>query len=132
MKHVKKILLGEDNVLIAQLYQTALTHNGFSVQMAFDGKEVMTYLNEHEQRPDLLLLDLLMPKLNGYDIIKQVKQDPTLKHIPIVVLTNLSDQRDAEHALELGASVYMVKSQYTPMEMVTKIKEVLADPAYDN
>lgn len=131
MNHVKSILLAEDNVLIAQLYQTALTAYGFSVQMAFDGEEVMTHLNGNKQHPDLLLLDLLMPKLNGYDIIKRVKHDPALKNIPIVVLTNLSDKHDAEQVLELGAVLYMVKSDCTPIQMVMKIKEVLADPAHD-
>lgn len=131
MNHIKSILLAEDNVLIAQLYQTALTAYGFSVQMAFDGEEVMTHLNGNKQHPDLLLLDLLMPKLNGYDIIKRVKHDPALKNIPIVVLTNLSDQHDADQALELGAALYMVKNDYTPIQLVMKIKEVLADPAHD-
>lgn len=131
MNHTKSILLGEDNVLIAQLYQTALTAYGFSVQMAFDGEEVMRHLNGNEQYPDLLLLDLLMPKLNGYDIIKRVKHNPALKNIPIVVLTNLSDSHDAEQALELGAALYLVKNEYTPIQLVMKIKEVLADPAHN-
>lgn len=132
MNHAKKILLGEDNALIAQLYQTTLITHGFSVQLAFNGEEVMAHLNGSEKYPDLLLLDLLMPKLNGYDIIKRVKHDPTLKHIPIVILTNLSDWHDAEQALELGAALYMVKSEYTPTEMAIKIKEVLADPTNDS
>jgi two-component system alkaline phosphatase synthesis response regulator PhoP len=132
MNDIPRILIAEDDPLIAQLYKTTLTANGFIVEFAFDGKEVMAYLNKAKQLPDLLLLDLLMPKLNGYDVLQQIKHNPTFKNIPIVVLSNLMEWQNAEKALELGASLYMVKSSYTPKEIVMKIKEVLAGQTNDN
>ena len=132
MNAIPRILIAEDDPLIAQLYRTTLTASGFIVEMAFDGEDVLTHLNKTKELPDLLLLDLLMPKLNGFDVLQQIKHNPALKNIPIVVLSNLTEWQNAEKALELGASLYMVKASYTPKEIVMKVKEVLAGQTNDN
>ena len=79
-----------------------------------------------ETAPTLILLDVMMPKKNGFDVLRQVKQNEKLKNVPVVMLTNLAGESDAEKALSLGAVLYLVKSQYDPKEVVNKVKEILS------
>lgn len=92
---------------------------------ALDGEEGLRKVKE--KKPDLILLDLILPKVYGFDLLKQLKADPETKDIPVIVLTNLEGTGDIEKALQLGATTYLVKASYTLEEVVEKIKKALGD-----
>src|SRR3989338_6119229 len=121
-----KIFLMEDDPLMIRMYEKAFKLSGYEVETAFDGEEGLTKLKAAEPKPTLILLDIMMPKLSGFDVLKEIKKSQELKNIPVIALTNLAGQADAEKALELGAVLYLVKSQYDPQEVVNKIKEVIS------
>lgn len=120
-----KILLVEDDPLMVRMYQRKLANDGYEVGIAVNGEEGMVKL--HSFRPDIVLLDIMMPKLNGLQVLERMKADPTIATIPVVILTNLGgSQEDIERGLGLGAIAYLVKSAYRPDEVVAKVKELLA------
>lgn len=92
---------------------------------ALDGEEGLKLVKE--KKPALILLDLILPKVHGFDVLKQLKEDPETKDIPIIVLTNLEGTGDIEKALELGATTYLVKASYTLEEVLEKIKKAIGD-----
>ena len=120
-----KIFLVEDDPLMIRMYEKAFKLSGYEIEMAFDGEEAIAKLKTMDPRPTLVL-DIMMPKLSGFEVLKHIKQDPKLKAIPVVALTNLAGKEDAEKALGLGAVLYLVKSQYDPKQIVDKVKEILA------
>lgn len=118
------ILLAEDDALLIRLYQKKLTHDGFEVRVATNGEEALAEVTK--EKPDLILLDIMMPKMNGMQVLEQLKKEEGTKHIPVIVLSNLSADVDAEKIMELGASAYLVKSDNPPDVVVAKVKEILA------
>lgn len=119
-----KILLIEDDPLMVRMYQRKLLTDKYEVEVAVDGEEGLAKVRSF--RPDLVLLDIMMPKLNGLQVLERMKADPTIASIPVVILTNLGSlQEDIERGLELGAVAYLVKSAYRPDEVIAKVKEVL-------
>ncbi|MEK7546886.1 MAG: response regulator [Patescibacteria group bacterium] len=121
-----KIFIAEDDPLMIRMYERVFRLSGYEVNLATDGEEALTKLKAIESPPTLVLLDIMMPKMNGFDVLKEMKQDEKLKKVPVVILTNLAGQADAEKALSLGAVLYLVKSQYDPKEVVEKVKEIIA------
>ncbi|MDO8521378.1 MAG: response regulator [bacterium] len=121
-----KIFMAEDDPLMIRMYERAFKASGFELETAFDGEEALAKLEKMDPLPTLLLLDVMMPKKNGFDVLKAVKQNEKLKHIPAIMLTNLAGQTDAENAMTLGAVLYLVKSEHDPREILEKVKEVLA------
>ncbi len=120
-----KILLIEDDPLMVRMYQRKLVNDGYDVAIAVNGEEGMVKIRSFH--PDLVLLDIMMPKLNGLQVLERTKSDPTISSIPIMLLTNLGgSEEDIERGLELGAVAYLVKSAYRPDEVISKVKEVLA------
>lgn len=120
-----KILLVEDDPLMVRMYQRKLVNDGYDVAVAVNGEEGMVKIRSFH--PDLVLLDIMMPKLNGLQVLERTKADPTISSIPIMLLTNLGgSEEDIERGLELGAVAYLVKSAYRPDEVISKVKEVLA------
>lgn len=120
-----KILLVEDDSLMLRMYQRKLVSDGYEVEVAINGEEGLVKIRSF--RPDLMLLDIMMPKLNGLQVLERMKADPTTAKIPVIILTNLGgSQEDIERGLELGAVAYLVKSAYRPDEVVAKVKEVLS------
>ena len=117
-----KILIIEDDPLMSRLYQKAFTFEGYQVVAAFDGEEGWEKMKQ--ENPNIILLDIMMPKMNGLEFLQKIKKDPDYKKIPIVCLTNLAGQQDAEKALLLGAVKYIVKSEYEPKQVVNMIKEI--------
>ena len=127
IKNMSTILfLAEDDPLISRMYERAFHASGFDLKMAIDGEVAITILKSMNPKPTIALLDVMMPKKSGYDVLRAMKEDPTLKSIPVILLTNLAGQQDAEKGLELGAVLYLVKSQYSPKEIVDKVKEISA------
>ena len=119
-----RIFMAEDDPLMISIYDKAFKINGFDLSMAMDGEAAIAALTAADPKPEIVLLDVMMPKKTGFDVLSFMKADEQLKHIPIVVLTNLSGREDAEKAISLGADLCLVKSQYGPMDTVAKVKEV--------
>jgi DNA-binding response OmpR family regulator len=119
-----KILIIEDDRYISKMYQLKLSLDGFDVQVADNGRIGLEKVSEF--KPDIILTDILMPELDGFEVIKSVKADEDLKTIPILIMSNLGQEDHIQKGLELGALGYIVKSQYTPSKVVDKIKEILA------
>ncbi len=120
-----KLLLVEDDPLMVRMYQRKLINDGYEVEVAVNGEDGLVKIRSFS--PDLVLLDVMMPKVNGLQVLERVKSDPSISKIPIIILTNLGgSQEDIERGLELGAVAYLVKSAYRPDEVVAKVKEVLA------
>jgi len=121
----KIILFIEDEPALQKTFGDILKQEGYEMISALDGEEGLRKVKE--KKPDLILLDLILPKVNGFDILKQLKADPETEDIPIIVLTNLEGTGDIEKALELGATTYLVKASYSLEEVVEKVKKVLGD-----
>ena len=118
------ILITEDDPLMSRMYQKIFTFEGYQVEMAADGQEGLD--KARELKPTMILLDVMMPKLNGLQVLEKLKADPETKSIPVVMLTNLAGQQDAENALAKGAIKYIVKSEYEPKQVADIVKELLA------
>lgn len=119
----KKILLIEDDVFLSEIYAIKLEEAGFEVSVAGDGSLGLQKIKEAS--PNLLLLDIVMPKMDGFEFLRLLKSDEDTKSIPVVILSNLGEQEDVEKGLELGAEAYIIKAHYTPTEVVAKIKNIL-------
>src|SRR3989338_8014685 len=119
-----KILIVEDDPLMSRMYQKIFTLEGYEVEIATDGVEGLE--KSRSSKPTLVLLDIMMPKMNGLQVLEKFKVDPETKKIPVVILTNLAGSRDAENAMLKGAVKYIVKSEYEPKQIVTMIKEILS------
>lgn len=118
-----KILIVEDDPFLQKMYRKKFELAGFTMEVAGDGEEGLAKMRLF--KPDLVVMDIMMPKLNGIDAVAQAKADTDLTSIPILVLTNLSSTEDAKLAVSNGAVGYLVKSDYTPAQVITKVKEVL-------
>ncbi len=121
-----KLFMAEDDPLMSRMYERAFRLGGDELIMAHDGEEALAVLQKAEEKPAVILLDVMMPKINGFDVLRKIKEDEKLKSIPVIMLTNLAGDSDAEKALGLGAVLYLVKSQYNPKEIVEKVKEIIA------
>ena len=119
-----KILIVEDDPLMSRMYQKIFTFENYEVEMAGDGQEGLD--KARESLPTLVLLDVMMPKLNGLQVLEKLKEDPKTKAVPVVMLTNLAGQQDAESALAKGAIKYIIKSEHDPKEVADMVKEILA------
>ncbi len=123
-KNRTKILLIEDDPFLLGMYSQRFESDGFEVCMASDGPKGFEIAKQCQ--PDLILLDILIPKMNGFDILKKIKQEELTKDIPVIILTNLSQKEEIEQGLAMGAEEYLIKAHYVPSEIVEKVKEVLA------
>jgi CheY-like chemotaxis protein len=119
-----KVLIVEDDPLISRMYQKIFTFEQFEVDVAANGEEALDRVVVF--KPELVLLDVMMPKMNGLQVLEKLKEDEQTKNIPVVMLTNLAGQQDAETALAKGAVKYIIKSEYEPKQVVDMVKEVLA------
>ena len=119
-----RILLVEDDQLMARMYQRIFTFEGHTVETAVDGEQGLE--KSRTSKPTLILLDIMMPKMNGLQVLEKLKADPETKKIPVVILTNLAGQQDAEAALAKGAVKYIVKSEYEPKQIADMVKEIIA------
>lgn len=120
----QKILLIEDDPMITRMYQRKLEGEGFKITLAFNGEEGLAAIKN--DRPDIILLDIMMPKMNGIDTLKAIKADPSIKDIPVVMLTNLGDRpEDVQKCKEFGANDYWVKANVSLKDVVEGIKKIL-------
>lgn len=118
-----KVLLVEDEKMLADMYATKFTMEGFDTHKANDGAAGLVMAKE--VNPDIILLDIIMPKIDGFGVLKTLRDDPAFKDTPVVLLTNLGQDEDIKKGKQLGATDYFVKANHTPAEVVVKVKQVL-------
>lgn len=118
-----KILIVDDDIILRQMYEERLKAEGYEIDSAADGEEALKIAKEKQH--DLILLDIMMPKINGLDVLKMLKADEDTKNIPIILLTALIQDVDKQKGLAFGASDYIVKSETMPGEVIEKIERVL-------
>ena len=119
----KKILLVEDDAALANVYKTRLEMEGFDVNHVGNGEEALTAAIQY--RPDLIVLDVMMPKINGFDVLDLLRTRPETASMRVIMLTALSQAKDKERAEKLGADDYLVKSQVVISDVVARIKHHL-------
>ena len=122
-KQQAHVLLVEDDNFLANIYKTKFEMEGFKVSVASDGEEGLEAVKK--KKPDIILLDILLPKMDGFIVLEHLKKDDEVKDIPVILLTNLGQKDDVEKGLEMGAVDYLIKAHFKPSETVDKVKKVL-------
>lgn len=123
MSEAKKILLVEDDPLIIEIYTTKLRETNFEVETAVDGEKALKKIKAGGF--DLLVLDIVLPELTGFEILEKIRKDKELKDLKIIVLSNLGQKTDIEKAQKFGVAKYLIKAHYTPSEVVGEIEKLL-------
>ncbi len=119
----KKILVVEDDSMISSMYKTKFEADGFTVLTASDGAEGLE--SAKKEKPDIIMLDVILPRLDGFSVLEEIKKDKTTKNIPVIMLTNLGTEEDKAKGEKLGALDYLVKASLTPGQVSAKIKQAL-------
>lgn len=120
-----KILIVEDDSFVSDIYQTKLKNAGFDVEYASNGKEALDKLSDGSKLPDLMLLDIIMPEMDGFDVLRSIQKEDKFKKMKVILLTNLGQTDDIKEGLKLGAMDYLIKSHFTPQEVLDKINVYL-------
>lgn len=120
---MKTILFVEDESALQKTFAKVLEKEGYTVIPALDGE--VGFNLAKLKKPDLILLDLILPKINGFEVLKKIKEDEEIKNIPVIVLTNLETMDNVEKAINLGATTYLVKANYSLKEVLDKVKKCL-------
>ena len=123
MPDKKTILIVEDDVFLADLYKTKMELEGFKVYAAYDGEKGLEMAKKNN--PSIILLDLILPKLTGFQVLEKIRSDSKIKDIPIIILTNLSQKSDVDKGIKMGANDYLIKAHFMPSEVVEKIKKLI-------
>ena len=119
----KVVLLVEDNDFIRNMYQLKLSKAGLTVEEAVDGKQALEKIAA--KKPDLVLLDMMMPNMSGIDVLKQLNKDKVIPDLPVIVLTNIMNSQAITEARDLGARDYIIKTDLTPSQVIDKLKPYL-------
>lgn len=122
----KSILLVDDDLTLREMYMERLKAEGFTVEMAKDGEEALA--KAADLKPNIILLDIMMPKINGLDVLKKLKDNEETKSIPVIVLTALIQDHEKMESITRGADDYIVKSETMPGDVIEKIKGILDHP----
>ncbi len=120
---MQKILIVEDDRFLRELIARKLTAENYQIIEAIDGEEGLKKIKE--EKPDLVLLDLILPGIDGFEVLSRIKEDPSLASIPVIILSNLGQREDVERGMKLGAVDYLVKAHFTPNEIIEKVKQIL-------
>jgi len=120
---MKKILIVEDDKFLRELISQKIAKEGYDVYEAIDGEEGIEKIKEI--KPDLILLDLILPGIDGFEVLTRIKEDIGTSEIPVIILSNLGQREDVERGLKLGAVDYMIKAHFTPGEIIDKVKRIL-------
>ena len=118
-----KILLVEDDSFLVDMYVAKFKELDWDVQVAFNGEEALEHAKS--MQPNLILLDVRLPKMTGFEVMQSMQQDPALKSIPVIFLTNLGQKEEIRQGLQMGAAGYLIKAHFTPQEVVEKVEETL-------
>lgn len=119
----KKILIVEDDEFLLSMYSTKFEIEGYEVVMASDGE--MGVEKAQKEKPGIILLDIMLPNMDGFDVLRKLKSNSETSSIPVILLTNLSQKQDVEQGLSLGADDYLVKAHFMPSEVVDKINRLI-------
>ncbi|MCX6780175.1 MAG: response regulator [Candidatus Magasanikbacteria bacterium] len=117
------VLLVEDDVFLSGIYQKKFEMEGYKVTAVDNGEKVLP--EAKKKMPDIIMLDILLPKMDGFTVLSKLKEDEQVKNIPVILLTNLGQKDDVEKGLQMGAADYLIKAHFKPSEVVDKIKSVL-------
>lgn len=123
----RRILLAEDDRFLRKAAETALKRRGFTVIPAVDGEEALRLARA--EAPDLVLLDMIMPKMQGFEVLRSLKGDPATAAIPVLILSNLGQDSDVQQALEAGAAGYFVKANLSLQDLVKRVGELVGGGA---
>ncbi len=121
------VLIVEDDVFLANIYKTKFEMEGFKVSVSDNGEAGLQ--DTQKKKPDIVMLDILLPKMDGFVVLEHLKSDKATKDIPVILLTNLGQKDDVEKGLQLGAADYLIKAHFKPSETVEKIRAVLKQKA---
>ncbi len=121
---MKKVLFIEDEATLQKTISDILEKDGHKVISALNGKIGLELAKK--EKPDLIILDLILPKVNGFDVLKELKNGELTKDIPVVILTNLESASDVERAIEIGAKTYLVKANYNLQEVIDKLRKIIS------
>lgn len=119
-----EILLIEDDPFLIDIYSTKLKEEGFSVSLAKNGEDFFKKVKK--KKPDLVLLDIVLPRMDGWEILRKIRNDGLADGTKIVILSNLGQREEVEKGMELGAVRYLIKSHYTPTEVVKEVRKILS------
>lgn len=119
----KRILIVEDDKFLRELMSQKLNKEGYEVIEAVDGEEGVKKVKE--ELPDLILLDLILPGMDGFEVLGEIKKEESTNKIPVIILSNLGQREDIERGLNMGATDYLIKAHFTPGEIIEKVKSVL-------
>jgi len=119
----KHVLIVEDDVFLSGIYKKKFEVEGFKVSVAENGEKGLA--DAKKKKPDIILLDILLPKLDGFAVLKAIKADDGAKDIPVILLTNLGQKDDVEKGVEMGAEDYLIKIHFKPSEVVDKVRKIL-------
>lgn len=117
------VQLVEDDVFLSQIYQKKFEMEGFKVFSADNGEKAWTDIKK--RKPNIVLLDILLPKMDGFAVLEKMRNDSETNKIPVILLTNLGQKEDVEKGLEMGATDYLIKAHFKPSEVVAKVKTIL-------
>lgn len=120
----KIIMIAEDDVFIGDIYEVKLQDAGYDVVLANNGREAIEKL-ESGIKPHIILLDIVMPYMDGFDVLEAINQREEWKSIPVVLLTNLSQKEDVDRGMALGAKDFLIKSHFTPSEVLAKVQKYM-------
>ena len=123
---MKNILLVEDDPFLVDIYTTKFKEMGFSIEVASDGRQAMHKLSAG-RKPDLVLLDIVLPRLDGWEILEELRDKKITPGLKVVVLSNLGQQSEIDKAFALGAAQYLIKAHYTPSEVVEEVKKIFKE-----
>jgi DNA-binding response OmpR family regulator len=118
------ILLVEDDTFLVDMYSRKFADYGYAVITASNGKQALEHIKT--KKPNIILMDVVMPEMDGFETLKAIKSDASMKDVPVIMLTNLGQKEEVEKALQMGASDYLIKAHFTPTEVANKVKEFIA------
>jgi CheY-like chemotaxis protein len=121
-----KVFLVDDDEFILDLYERVFRMEKHEVQKAHDGAEAWDILERSKQLPDVIITDINMPRMDGYELVKKIKNDTRFSDIPVIILSNLYKREDQQKGLDLGASYFLVKSEHDPKEVLIHALQVIA------
>lgn len=119
----KKILIVEDEEILVSLLDRKLKEEGYETSLAYDGEEGLQKIKE--EKPDLILLDIIMPKKGGFEVLEEMQKDREIAKIPVIVISNSGQPVEISRAIELGVKDYLIKTQFDPKEVIEKVKKQL-------
>ncbi|MDP2864219.1 MAG: response regulator [bacterium] len=122
---MKKILIIEDEEIMIDLLQKKLTVEGYEISVARDGKEGLEKMKE--VKPDLILLDIIMPKMGGFEVMEEMQKDKELEKIPVIVVSNSGQPVEIDKAQTLGAKDWLIKTEFDPREVIDKVKKQIGN-----